>query len=479
MRIFKTLLLSLTAIVVLHSCAQDNDDKLASDATIKNFIYRGMNAFYLYKPEIPVLDNDRFATVADLEGYHAQFDTPEDFFESLLFDPQRIDKFSVIFSDYVALEQALSGNSLNTGMEFGLVGYANDANNVFGYVRYVLPNTSASLKGVERGLIFNEIDGIQMTRSNVRTLLAQNKYIIGLADYNAGDPMNNGTDIELNKAQLQEDPIFVSKVIEQGSAKVGYLVYNSFLKQFDNQLNGVFSDFKAQGITHLVLDLRYNSGGSVNTAITLGSLITNNPTTDIFSTEQWNPEVQQFLQENNPEQLVNTFRSTTTTGAALNRLGLSKVYIITTKNSASASELVINSLDPYINVVQVGDDTAGKFQASITLYDSADFGRSGANPGHRYAMQPLVLKSVNSIGRTDYFDGLAPDIRQREDFGNLGTLGNPSEPLLSLCLNDIAVNGSFNNPFREVPATREFSGSNSMKQLGDLMWKEDVNLPQQ
>jgi C-terminal processing protease CtpA/Prc len=479
MRIFKAVFLSLLAAVVLTSCAQDNDDRIASDAAIKNFIYRGINAFYLYKPDVPVLDNNRFQTVNDLEEYHAQFDRPEDFFESLVFDRSRTDPFSVIFTDYIALEQALSGQGLNNGMEFGLVGYANNGTNVFGYVRYVLPNTSASSQGVVRGQIFNEINGIQMTRSNVRTLLAQNAYAIGLADFNDGDPINNGISIDLSKAQLQEDPILLSTVINQGNDKVGYLLYNSFLRQFDNQLNAVFSDFKAQGVTHLVLDLRYNGGGSVSTAITLGSLVTSNPTTDVFSTEQWNPEIQQELQTNNPERLVNNFRNSTVGGTALNRLGLSKVFVITTRNSASASELVINSLDPYINVVQVGDDTAGKFQASITLYDSADFGRSGANTAHRYAMQPLVLKSLNSVGRTDYFDGLAPDIRQREDFGNLGTLGDPSEPLLNLCLNDITLNGSINVPTKIYTPNKEFMGSNNMKPLGNDMWKEDIVLPQQ
>ncbi|BAO56082.1 S41 family peptidase [Nonlabens marinus] len=479
MRIFKSLFLSLIAIALLNSCAQDNDDKLASDLTIKNFIYRGMNAFYLYKPDVPVLADDRFSTVKELEDFHAQFDTPEDFFESLIFDPNRVDRFSVIFSDYIALEQALSGNSLNNGMEFGLVGYANDVNNIFGYVRYVLPNTSAAAQGVVRGQIFTEIDGIQLTRTNFRTLIAQNSYTITLADYNNGDPIANGNTINLTKAQVQEDPILVSKVIDQGNAKVGYLVYNSFLRQFDDQLNSVFANFKSQGITHLVIDLRYNSGGSVNSAITLGSLVTNNPTTDVFSTEQWNPDIQEFLQENNPDQLVNFFKNNTTGGAALNRLSLSKVHIITTGNSASASELLINSLDPYVNVVQVGDDTAGKFQASITLYDSEDFTRQGANPAHRYAMQPLVLKSLNSVGRTDYFDGLQPDIRQNENFGNLGVLGDPSEPLLNLCLNDIAVNGRFNNPFIESRPSREFSGSNKLRPLGDEMWKEEIVLPQQ
>ncbi|KQC33445.1 peptidase S41 [Nonlabens sp. YIK11] len=479
MKLFKSLFIIIASIGILSSCAEDNDDQFASDRIVKNFIYRGMNTFYLYKSNVDVLDNDRFATTAELENYHSQFDSPESFFESLIFDRERTDRFSIIVSDYVALEQALSGNTLNNGMEFGLVRYRDNQSQVFGYVRYVLPNSDADNKGVERGQIFNAIDGIQLNDTNFRTLIAQNTYTIGLADFNGGNPVANGDEITLSKSQLQEDPILVSKVITQGNAKIGYLLYNSFLRQYDDDLNAVFADFKAQGVTNLVLDLRYNSGGSVNTAITLGSLITNNPTTDVYSREQWNPEVQEFLQNNNPDQLTNFFRNTTFDGDNLNRLGLNKVHIITTSSSASASELVINALDPYINVVQVGDDTAGKFQASITLYDSEDFGRSGANTSHRYAMQPLVLKSLNSIGNTDYFDGLAPDIALREDFGNLGILGDPNEPLLRACLNDISINGSIWRPTDISPSVYniEFMDSNDFKPLGNEMWKEDTTLP--
>ncbi len=479
MKILKYISVLLVCLPILLSCAEDNDDKFASDTVVNNFIYRGMNAFYLYKPEIPVLANDRFATVADLENFHAQFNSPEDFFNSLLFEPNQVDRFSIIVSDYIALEQQLSGNTLSNGMEFGLVAYRNDPVNVYGYVRYVLPGSNAASQNVQRGMLFTEIDGIQLTRSNFRTLLAQNEYSIALADFNSGDPIANGQSIALSKSQLQEDPILINKVIDLGTAKVGYLMYNSFLRQFDEDLNNVFADFKAQGITNLVLDLRYNGGGSVNSAITLGSLIADNPTTDIFATQEWNPEIQAELLANDPDRLVETFVNTTTSGSSLNRLNINKVHIITTGNTASASELVINGLEPYINLVQVGDETLGKFQASTTIYDSANFQREGANPAHRYALQPLIYKTVNSAGRTDYFDGLTPDIAINEDFGNLGILGDPSEPLLNACLNDIALNGSIFRPrSTSTDQNLEFAGSNDFKILGQEMWQQQKHIPQ-
>lgn len=474
-KIFKYTLVALIAITSLSSCYEDNDDVFAGKSEINNFIYRGMNAFYLYKPDVDVLANDRFANLEELEAFHAQFSAPEEFFESLVFDRSRTDRFSVIFDDYVALENVLSGTTLNNGMEFGLVAETGSATNVYGYVRYVTPNSSAQMQNVTRGMIFNSINGTRLTRENVRTLLSPDTYTIGLATLNAGVSTSNGVEITLTKEVLQENPILVTEVIDQGTQKIGYLMYTGFLSQFDEQLNSVFGDFKAQGVTHLVLDLRYNGGGSVNTAIILGSLISGNPVTDVYSTEQWNPDIQAQLQAASPDRHTNFFKNQTNSGTTLNTLDLNKVHIITTRNTASASELVINSLDPYIDVVQVGDHTNGKFQASVTLYDSPDFRRSGANPAHRYAMQPLVLKSLNSVGRTDYFDGLAPDLSQEEDFANLGTLGDVNEPLLARCLEDIMLNGRSSRSSLPNVFYEELLGSKDLQPLSNQMWKELVD----
>jgi len=174
-------------------------------------------------------------------------------------------------------------------------------------------------------------------------------------------------------------------------------------------------------------------------------MITGQFTGKIYSTEQWNSELQAAFFEDNPEFLINRFTNNDD-GTSLNSLNLSKVYILTTGSSASASELVINSLDPYINVVQIGTTTTGKYQASITLYDSDNFGKEDANPNHTYAMQPLVLKSLNVVGNTDYDDGLFPDITLAEDFGNLGILSNVNEPLFAAAIADILGSGRISYP---------------------------------
>jgi carboxyl-terminal processing protease len=192
--------------------------------------------------------------------------------------------------------------------------------------------------------------------------------------------------------------------------KIGYLMYNAFTNEFDQALNNVFADFAAQGISDLVLDLRYNGGGSVKTATYLSGMITGQFNGQIFYNEQWNSDRQQVYAS--PGLFVNQMDN----GTALNTLGLNRVYVLTSPSTASASELVINGLKPYIEVVQIGTATRGKFQASFLLYDAPapSFTRSLANTGHRYAMLPLVFKTLNAAGVTDYADGLVPDIELSE-----------------------------------------------------------------
>ncbi len=444
-------LLVICASTLFTGCFEDIDDNPASTRDLNDFVWRGLNTYYLYKDNVPDLANDRFDT-GSYEAFLNNYPSPEALFEYLRYQPQTVDRFSWITSNYIQLEQLLSGTTQNNGMDYGLMRYPDGSENVFGYVGYVLPNSSASNQGVSRGTIFYAIDGIPLTTSNFNSLLRNTTYTINLADYNdngtsqtSDDNISpNGQSITLSKSSLTENPIFKTEIFEVAGENVGYLMYNGFTRDFDSQLNAVFGQFQANNIQNLVLDLRYNSGGSVNTAILLSSMIAGQ-TGNVFSTEEWNSDIQSQLSE---AQTTNYFTDNDA-GAPLNILNLNKVYVLTTKRSASASELVINSLDPYIDVVQIGTETAGKFQASVTLYDAPDFRRANANPSHLYAMQPLVLKSLNAVGNTDYSQGLFPEIPQSENYSNMGTLGSETEPLLATALQLILDDSRIYIPFVE------------------------------
>ena len=223
-----------------------------------------------------------------------------------------MDRFSVIYDDYIALENAFQGITLNNGMEFGLVRYKTTTSNVFGYVRYVIPGSDAAINGVTRGMIFNQIDGTQITDTNYSSLLSSNSYSIGLANYNDGDPVATSTSILLNKSQLEENPVKIVKILDEGIGnKIGYLMYNQFSSSFDDELNAAFLTFKNENITDLILDLRYNGGGSVRTATYLGAMITGQFNGAIFSKQVWNEKVMAAIPE---EDFINRFTNQITNG---------------------------------------------------------------------------------------------------------------------------------------------------------------------
>ena len=450
---------------------------------VESFIYGGMNEIYLYKADVPVLADDYFLTSSEKKEFLSSFDSPERLYEDL---QSSQDKFSFMTSDYVALRKLLSqGIAGTTGMDYGLVRFSN-SDNIFGYVRYVLPGTSAAQKDIKRGDVFTEINGQTLNIHNYSDLLGLGSYSVRIATISNNTISQTDRVVTLTKQEIAEDPVFLEKVIETGGKKIGYLMYNSFTPDFDAKLNSAFANLKAQGITDLVLDLRYNSGGDVETATDLASMITGQLNDQVLIKYQFNQKYQNHYEKNDPEYLLKRFNDKIRGGEAINSLQLSKVYVLTTRSSASASELVIHGLKPYIEVVQIGVNTRGKFQASTTLYDSPNFrytnkeGVVHANPNHTYAIQPLIIKYANSKGESDFVNGLSPNFEVKEDLNSLGILGDPSETLLRAAIN--AITGT---PQEEVSASLKraheqfkFVGESDMfKPNYQRMYLDDIELP--
>ena len=422
--------------LLFTSCFEDNDDNGALASEINDFVWKGMNAAYLYKQEIPDLDNDRFNDSEEYASYLNDYTSPENLFESLIYERDNIDKFSLIVDNYIELEQYLSGVSLSNGLNYGLVYLPNSNNEIFGYVRYVNNGSAADLANINRGDIFRSIDNIPLSIDNYSDLLSQEIYTVNFANYFNNDTEDisddiielNDINIELQKVPLIKNPVHHYSTLDYSGGKIGYLMYNQFVSNYDDYLKTIFSEFKSNSVDELILDLRYNPGGSINSAIVLASLITGQFENEIFNTEQWNNDIQNYWINNNPEYLINRFTTFQSS------LSLSKVYILTTRSSASASELIINCLKPYINVVQIGTPTYGKYQASVTLYDSENFSNQNVNRSHNYALQPLVLKTLNVNGVTDYYNGINPDYEYEERAFDMGQVGDLNEPMLNFTI---------------------------------------------
>lgn len=468
--LFLKFLYSAFFLFVLISCDDHDDLKVPREIEVQDFIWKGMNLYYLWQPDVVDLADDRFSGQPQLNDYLSQFANPRDLFQQLRTSPE-IDRFSVIYSDYRVLEGVLSGTIKNNGIDFQLLYKPGSDTQIFGWVRYILPNSDAAAKDIQRGDVFYAVNGTPLTVSNYQELLSADVYTLNLADYDGGNITPNGRQVSLVKSVITENPVHLTRIIDTGSHKVGYLMYNAFYGAFDGQLNQAFGQLKQANVSELVLDLRYNSGGSIASATRLASMITGQFTGQIFASQQWNEKAQEYLESLSAESLRNRFTATLSNGTPLESLGLTRVFVLTTSSTASASELLINCLEPYVQVIQIGTTTVGKNVGSITLYDSPNFQKENVNPRHRYAMQPIVLKTVNKNGFGDYTAGLAPDVVQPEDLDNTGVLGEADEPLLATALSIITGSG------RRATVLHQLTPCTDSKSLNrqDVMYVENVD----
>jgi C-terminal processing protease CtpA/Prc len=426
--------------ILFTNCKKD--PAVTNEATdVNKFIYNGLKDYYLWADQVPNLAATKFPDNNSLNAFLNTYTDPNKLFTSLLYNYGTIDKWSFIVDDSKIIDNWIQGISETMGFDFMLARFG-AANDVFGFVRYVYKGSPAEKAGIKRGDLFMKVDGTQLTVDNYQTLLfTKVTYTLSMAAISDRTISLNGNTVTMTAIQMQENPIQLDTVLQVGTAKVGYLVYNGFNSDFDLQLNAVFKKFKDAGIDQLILDLRYNGGGSVQTAVYLASMIHGTSTSEIFLKRQYNTGLQNyFIAKDGASSLNQSFtgiiaKTSTSPETAINTLNLNKLYVLTSDNTASASEALINGLKPYMQIFDVGINTAGKYVGSITL---KDWDANGVvNPNDNWAMQPIVVKIANASGVSDFVNGLVPDYQSEEDIANLLPFGDPNETLLRVALNDI------------------------------------------
>lgn len=447
MKVLRFILIS--TLLINFGCSKDNDDnliELSDNLEISDFIWKGLNEFYYWQTDVPNLSDSMIESQNKYTQFISQNSEPNSFFDLLL---SPVDKFSWMVDDYVTLENSLQGIVASNGLEFGLTRQCSGCDELVAYVKYVHPESDASLKNILRGDLFTVVNNFNLNINNYKELLFSESamtYTITLSRYENGNFIADGENITLTKEEnFEKNPLYISKTIPAGSLtgavtgtyKIGYLMYNQFVSSYEDELNDVFANFKSESITELVLDLRYNRGGSINNCIVLSSLVTGQFTGEVFSKQNWNTKLNSYWEDKN-EDLNDYFVGSLSSGMALNSLNLQKIYVLTSSESASASELLINGLASHIEVIQIGDKTTGKNVGSITIYDYID-NDGNKNPNHKYAMQPIVLAIANSDGFSDYTDGLKPNYEIKESVSQMGILGNTQESLLSKAIQ--VING--------------------------------------
>ena len=476
--------------IIFLSCSSDDNGienpnpnpVNSSELPVQSFMWSSMNLWYFWQESVPVLADDRFANDQEFTQFLQQYPNPFDLWENELLFVE--DRFSFLNEDFNELVNNLSGVSRSNGLEFGLSFITEGSDNVFGFVQYIIPGSDAEGEDISRGEFFTHVDGVQITGTNFRDLLfGENAtYTLGMADLNNGSFSLNGKEVTLTKIEnFVENPIQVATTLNVNGTTVAYLMYNRFLRSFNNQLNDVFETFVNAGATELVLDMRYNPGGSVDTSRLLSSMVHSTDTDKLYIRQRWNSKIQaQLSPENLEDRFAASFRMDPNDNdsplVSINSLNLNRVFILTTGSSASASELVINGLTPHMDVVQIGETTSGKNEFSITLVDDPQNSfiynserESFINPDSQWGLQPLVGRNENADGFSDYTDGLNPDIVLGEDLTNLGVLGDPNEPLLARALQEIGASTTRRSFNVQVPV-RSFTSSRMQTPLKDNMY---------
>jgi len=484
MKHINSYLLIVLSLFVIYSCSDSNStgpgNTIEEASAERQFIWNAMNFWYFWQEDVPELADDQafFEDEQAFQDFLMNFDSPRSLFDALQFSAE--DDFSFFIEDFEEFMQAQQGVSRDFGFNFGLV-RINDTNDVFGYVQFVLDDSPADLAGLIRGDVFTSVNGTRLTVNNFREVLDADNYVLTLADFENGAVTETDETVEVQSVVLEENPIFLSMVLDTGNSRVGYLVYNAFRTNSHQNLNDVFGNFQTENIDELIIDLRYNGGGALVTSNALASLISGLGSSRQFSELTFNPK---RSNNNRTESFLDRMPIFNEQGErdgeiAMNKLtSLNRVFILTGFGTASASEVLINSLKPFMDVILVGRQTVGKDEGSITLVDSpAPFtDKSNANPDHKYAIQPIILKIVNSNGE-DFPDGFLPDTRINEiDFlDNLPALGDPSEPVLAGALSIIEgqepVASVFDAQMSIIPSNYKIIfDSNDMKRMAKEMY---------
>lgn len=488
-RDFYSFILTLLLVGFVASCdtinSDSNDEITASEE--KQFIWNGLNYWYYWQGDVPNLANSKKEDKASFSSFLNEFSTEEQLFNAL---KHQNDEFSWFISDYEIYEAARTGTSKSFGFRFQIIQLSDQSDILFGYVQYVVPGGPADNAGIERGDIFSKINGTQLTIPNYEQLLGGETFQIGFATLKGYELSDTGETVAIQAVNLTENLIHTTKILDVGTKKVGYLLYNAFRFNFHQELNDVFADFISEGIDELVLDLRYNGGGAVVTSAMLASMISGVDDEEaVFAELIYNDNKPSndyafrfykdlIVYKNNGEVVSDD--------TPVNQLGMNKIYVLTSRRTASASETLINGLRPYgVEVILIGETTRGKDEGSITVYDApeADYSPNGEaerakiNPIHKRAMQPIVFKIFNS-NMQDYPDGLFPDfeIRELSMVENLPPLGDPQDPLLSVALEHIKNGMLPAIKYKRVEFDRQPLMSN--KELNDPFYDDMYLLPE-
>ena len=441
----------LFVILFFISCSKDSDFNSSENPTkpdeINNFVWNAMNSWYYWQPKVADLSDSK-KNSATVYSNFINGKTPDALFYSLLYQRGTVDRFSWIEnSNAIVFASKVAEVQKKGGFSYGI--YPKDQSNInmVALINYVVPNSPAALAGLKRGDVITKINGSQLSASNYNQLDNSQITVTLAASVQFSSSSLVTTDklktVTVTKADIDENPVaYYENKVYQGK-NIGYLVYNGFKSDYNDELNAAFAKMQSDGINELVLDLRYNGGGSLETAVALADMINGSFTNKPYVYLDYNDKHNDQDNYENLSDKVKIFnlvdnQPTFLQEQTVNSLALTKIYVLISFQTASASELTIQCLKKYINVTTIGEETVGKFVGSNTLYDCPAYDYSSyanRNAKHKWQLQPITFSYYNKdkdINPTR----IIPDyeINPYSVFLNLVEFGNVKDPCLKKAL---------------------------------------------
>ena len=422
----KHFILLITGLCFLFfSCEKENNSEPDPDAPrqpvsgdtlkVNTFIYEYTKELYLW------------TSTVDWSKQEPQYEpNPFDFFDKLVYTKE--DRWSMLTDDAQGFYNILDGISTSFGYEL-IWGHFSDHPSRFAIVLYVYPNSPAEKAGLKRGDFLVSINGLEdITDDNYMEFYNAPSIVVGKAILtDTGMALDDL--VSMTAVSMYEDPVVMDTVIVKGMHKIGYLFYTSYTLESANRLLEVFADFKANGVSDVVLDLRYNGGGYADVSCLLSSILAPNSVVkqkSVFLTQTWNDFcMAEFAKDG--DDMNEYFMDDLSVN-----MDLSRLYVLTMEYSASASEATIIGLKPYMNVTQIGEPTHGKYYGGGLIqpmvYDRAN-GWIVDKQLDNWLMYLMVYRYADKNGDVSFSGGLVPDIDAEEDYFPLYPLGDERDPL--------------------------------------------------
>lgn len=352
------------------------------------------------------------------------------------------DRWSALTSDIDSWKNTIRGVSTTYGYTL-IRGKFSNTDRYFAIVLYAVAGSPAEAAGLKRGDIIVGINDEDVTANNYDDLFYASSISLRLGVLGEGGVIvPQPASLRMEAVEMYENPIRDSRIIEQGGHTIGYLCYTAYVDASEPELQAVFGSFKGAGVTDVILDLRYNTGGHARTAQVLSSILAPADAVkrkDVYLTQQWNERYSRYWKSAGRDP-TEYFVDTLAVGMDLKRL-----YVLTSGNTASASEATIIGLIPYLEVILVGDTTQGKYYGGYVLsvddYYEGDEGYVASDYRNiaGWGMYIMAYRYADKNGRPDASGGLAPDPDNlvAEDYFDLKPFGDVSDPLLGRALERI------------------------------------------